>query len=242
MRKIACTLLFLAAMPLACTQTMRDEPLADASSVMLQGKRATKATEELELTWSYALDATAGLTVQYRVRNLTSSNLYVLDRLWQLAEGEHQVDKEAIYRFERGTRLRLLLGPAPLPHRRSTLLRNMPHATRVAAGATHERSITVPMPIKEYGPYFSPPNETRLRSVPIRWVHLLVGYVVETPTMTVPVAPEDATAFELAGSVDVKMIESELAGVDGMQALRRTDAFDRIKLAGEPVEPFPVEP
>jgi hypothetical protein len=70
----------------------------------------------------------------------------------------------------------------------------------------------------------------------------LVGYVVETPAITVRVAPEDATAFEIAGDVDVKMIESELAGLDGMQALRRADAFDRVKLAGEPVEPFPVEP
>jgi hypothetical protein len=84
MRKIACTLLFLAAMPLACSQTLRDELPADPSSVMLQGKLATKTTDQIELTWSYALDMTTGLTVQYRVKNLTPSNLYVLDRLWQL--------------------------------------------------------------------------------------------------------------------------------------------------------------
>jgi hypothetical protein len=203
---------------------------------MTEPTGVTAKSSDLSLTWSFQPVAGKGRSLHYRLENLAKADVYVFDRLWRLDKAsKYTIDPEPIYRFVRDGSLRLFFG-AP-PSRRPSTYRNVPHATRLLPGGTHERTILLTEPITEYNSYFPPPEAKDLQSVRVTRVVLILEYVVATPGLDVSPAPEDPGAFNLRNSGPILKLTSE-APTAGFDVLRRTDRFDRIALPGEPQEPL----
>src|SRR4051812_48036030 len=104
---------------------------------------------------SFQITPGKGLAIQARIENAGAADILVLDRLWKLdKESQRVLDPELAYRFERDGSLRVLLGPAPLPRRKTITYRNVPMATRVPANSALDREIVLAPPIREYSVYF----------------------------------------------------------------------------------------
>ena len=203
---------------------------------MTKSVDSVPAGQDVALSWS-GVQGPNGLSIHYSIKSQSKADIWVLDRLWKLSSNRPVPDEEAIYRFERGGALRLLLGAAPLPRRHTVTFRVMPHARRLAAGATLEGDVTIAMPVTEYSVYFdgTPPT---FESKHVDRVYLLVQYVLAGPDIEAENAEESPGALKLPSIAlaHAKVIVSEQSL--SLDVRRRTDQFDRVTLPGEPPEPL----
>ena len=212
----------------------------------ITGGPAHASTNDLELSWSFAFTPGAGMTVHYELKNLATTDLYVLDRLWQMgAPGPTKIDPDMVYRFERSGSLRLLLGEAPLPHSSATFS-NTPHATLLPPGGVRRHTLAVMAPIKEHTAYFNCADPSGQESRSVDRINLMVQYVLGGPGFKAHEAQEDPTAIDIDENAGVmakaKMLVSELP-CPGLQVLRcKDDNFTRATLPGEAPEPFYQKP
>jgi hypothetical protein len=215
--------------------------MAEPSATSSRGADVT-GPPGVSLGWTYELLPDRGLVVRAQIKNAGADAVYLLDRLWRLDRSSKRVlDPEAIYRFERGGSLRLLLGAAPLPSRKNVLYRNVPLVTLVEPGATWEREITLALPVKEHSCYFPEESPERAQLVRVDQVILIVQTLVVDADMKAQPSTVDPTAMEIQGVIAAltraKLLISS-APAAGIEVLRRTDEFDRFDLPGEPPEPI----
>jgi len=193
------------------------------------------------LSWSHELSPKKGLVIRAEVKNTGAADIFVLAYPWALDKSSQKaVDAEGIYRFERDKDLRLLLGAAPLPRRASVLFRLVPHAARVKPGATLAIERAVPLPIKEYSPYFPEEDDKAYREEHVERAHLMVQIIPDKPGLVVRPSGIYPAAVEIESPVaalaDAKLLVSEAPAA--LAVMRRTDAFDRVVLPGEAQEPL----
>ncbi len=176
------------------------------------------------------------LEIHFSVQNGEASPLYVLDRLWMLDRGSRVVsDPQRVYRYVRDKTLRLLLGNAPLPRRKSVLYRNVPNATLVPPGRALERDLEIPVPVSEYSPYFKGEKPSDYADAPVTSVELFVDYIPSGPDIATAPASYDSAAltFDTPGVwAHARRLRSGLLSVSTL-ARRRTDPFDRLFLPDE---------
>jgi hypothetical protein len=195
---------------------------------------APAETSKLVLSWS--LEVVGGkLSIHYEIVNHEAQDAYVLNRP---STSQGGLDSEKVYRFERDGTLRLLLGVAPLPRRKSVLYRNVPFATRIAPNGTLKDTVALNMPVSEYSPYFAMGGSDEIKHVDR--VVLLVDYFLAEAGIPVKAVPDMPGLFKATGASRrfVKMLLSEKRSPSPIEVKRRTDEFDRIDLPGEAPEPF----
>ena len=191
-------------------------------------------TSKLVLSWSFEV-VDGKLSIHYEIANHEAQDVYVLNRP---STSQGGLDSEKIYRFERDGALRLLVGVAPLPRRKSAFYRNVPFATRIAPNGRLKDSITVNVPVSEYSPYFSSGGPDEVKQVDR--VQLLVDYFLADSGIPVKALPDMPGLFKASGASRrfVKMLVSKKHSPSPIEVKRRTDDFDRIDLPGEAPEPF----
>jgi hypothetical protein len=195
---------------------------------------ATAEPSKLVLSWSFEV-AGGKLTIHYEIANHEAQDVYVLNRP---STSQGGLDPEKIYRFERDGGLRLLLGVAPLPRRKTVLFSNTPLATRIATNGTLKDTVAIDVPVAEYSPYFSKDGAHEIKQVDR--VLLLVDYFLADSGIPVKAVPDLPGLFKASGASRrfVKMLVSEKRSPSPIEVKRRTDELDRIDLPGEAPEPF----
>lgn len=225
---------------------MRTEPTSTSSTASEQPTPgpttrsidSTPAGSDMVVSWSSKQTANE-LSIHYTLTSRSNADLWVLDRLWKLSSNATSADPEAVYRFERDGKLRLLLGAAPLPRRSTVTFRVVPYARRLPAQGTLEGDLTVSLPVPEYSVYFTSPRgdeHPSYESKHVERVALLVQYIVAGPDIRTEEVKSFPGALKVPASalVDARMATAELPL--SLDVQRRTDTFDRVTLPGEAPE------
>jgi hypothetical protein len=183
----------------------------------------------------------AAVSIFTKILNSGKSDIFVFDLLWRLDNaGKTVPDMESGYRFIRGSELRLLWGPAPMPRLKTVAYRNIPYATRVSPGASLQNERTLTSPVKEYNVYFPENPKTKYESAPIDRITVVVQFHENRPNLKTSPVPLDPAALKIAtaDALDsMKTLNCVLTPVK-LEALRRSDEFDRMVMPGETAEPI----
>jgi hypothetical protein len=203
------------------------------------------SSASVTLNGSFEIVSREKLKVHASITNSGKTDIYVFDQLWdQDRSGKAFPDPEGIYRFERNSELRLLLGPAPLPRLKTVTFKNVPFATPVKAGTSLELNREVALPVKEYSAYFLDYSPNQSKTVQVKRLVLIVKFVEAQQRLATSPCPFNPAAVKLEtpGVLDsVQTLTWRTEQVD-LEVLRRTDAFDRLTLPGEAPEPLVLSP
>jgi hypothetical protein len=117
------------------------------------------------------------LAVTYAVHNRSPRAVLLTDGLWDVGFSGHQtLAPERAYVDLSGGRVVLSRMLLPVPEDLMVEAPEVPAVTRVAAGATANRSAVVPLPLRTALPYPTGPEQTR-DLADVRDVTLRVGYL-----------------------------------------------------------------
>lgn len=200
-----------------------------------------ESSSAYELTWS--LTAAEGpekrLLLAYSVH--AHEELYLGDRLWDYAKGGARIpDPFGVYRFVREGSLRLVFAQAPWPPNISPRTVYQPLYSRVKAGETHRREISIEVPVDEYSSLARDLSEPTVVEEVSRVV-LVLAYRARSSMSADPQPPPKESAEEAGYIVtDPKLITSAVE-IDRLKVKRRTGYMARFALPGEP-GPGPLEP
>ena len=148
-----------------------------------------------ELTWSIETQESV-LTLAYAIT--AREELYVTDRVWDFTkEGKRIDDPFGAYRFMREDNLRLVFEQPPIPEDREVSVYYTPLSSRIAAGDTHERQITLAVPVDEYSALGGRAIDAPTTEVVAESVTLVMGYRLRSSMEEDPIPP----AAEDAGKV-----------------------------------------
>ena len=173
------------------------------------------------------------LVFPYTITNKSGGDIYVLDALPEMdpATGQPRVNLNSavIARGEDGF-AHILRGIAPLPSDRTVSVRIIPLATRLPAGGTLERRLTVEAPMHETGPYHPDLPINKYRQRDIRGVILTVHYLAASAegfgAVPVDFAPGLFRVFAPNTVGQTSSVSCQIPS-RGLSILVRTDDFPR---------------
>lgn len=210
-------------------QSRGGKPGPQPKSVTI-GKARMSDTPELSMKVTRSSDS---LELRYSVTNHLPEAILVFDKLRE--RQEDALDPEQIYRYVVGSTLRLLLGPAPLPHGRSVFSRNVPHVTRVDAYKDLTSTIKLALPLKEYSAYFAGHDANSVQ-VEVREVELLVSYVRATGIEVAPtsVGPDVLRLSSPGAWSAAQTLRSNVVSLPLEVLVTRVGHFSRPTLPNDP--------
>jgi hypothetical protein len=175
------------------------------------------------------------LKVRLHIANRGEADVLIFNRLWIKSDGKPAPDPEKIYRFVRDSKLRLLLGMAPLPRSKTPLYRNIPFVTRLQPGRTLEEEIRISAPVKEYNVYFPVLDGNPYVPDKVARAEVFAEYLIDSPAIKTQPSSFDPTALKIVspGSWDAAQLAASGPVPLDLQVLRRTDEFERLTLPGE---------
>jgi hypothetical protein len=195
------------------------------------------STVKLEPT--VRLSAGKELQIRARVVNGGTEAIYVYATLWTLdALGHFIADPGRIYRFVQGGTLRLLFGACPLPRAMTPLYRNIPHVKLVKPDASLTVETALPMPVEEHNVYFPPQPNSRFEQVEVSQTELFVQYLEARQELMTRASLVDPASLEIltpTAHESARTLRSAPIPLT-LSVRRRTDAFERLRLPGEPPE------
>jgi hypothetical protein len=173
------------------------------------------------------------LVFPYTITNMSGGDIYVLDALPEMdpATGQARVNLNSavIARGEDGF-THILRGIAPLPPDRTVSVRIIPLATRLPAGSTLDRRLTIGLPMHETGPYHPDLPIDKYRQRDIRGVvltaHYLAASVEGFGAVPVDFAPGLFRVFAQNTVGQTSSVSCQLPA-RGLSILVRTDDFPR---------------
>ena len=201
----------------------------------------TKTAMGISLECSSVEKSAKTLKLSARLTNSSSTDIYVFNRLWDLgANNVPEPDPHKVYRFIHGSELRLLLGAAPLPRLKTTTYRNIPYATLVKSHHSLNIDESLSLPVEEHSVYFAKDSSSSAKPVKVNRVVLLVQFVLARSGYECTPGPFDreAVKLEVPGILDHAQTAQCRFNPVEIEALRRTDQFDRLILPGETPEPL----
>ncbi len=201
----------------------------------------TKSSTSVSLECSSIRESGRTLKLSARLTNSSPADIYVFNRLWDLGPGNvPQPDPHKAYRFIRDSELRLLFGAAPLPRLKTTTYKNIPYATLVKSQSSLNVEESFSLPLEEYSVYFTGDSKSNVKPVTVSNIVLLVQFVSAQTDYEKTASPFDpeAVKLEVPGILDQARIARCRFNSVHIDALRRTDAFDRLTLPGEQPEPL----
>ncbi len=116
---------------------------------------STADTAAFSLNWTLRIDRGASadapgtLTLAYEIE--AREEVFISDRLWDFDDDRNRIaDPFGVYRFVVGDSLRLVFAQAPLPRGVVPRLTFQPLYSRVRAGETLRKQLTLSLPVQEY--------------------------------------------------------------------------------------------
>jgi hypothetical protein len=173
------------------------------------------------------------LVFPYKITNMSGGDIYVLDALPEMdpASGQPRVNLNSAV-IARGADgfAHILRGIAPLPTDRTVSVRIIPLATKLPAGSTLDRRLTVGVPMHETGPYHPDLPIDKYRQRDIHGVILVVHYLAASAegfgSAPVDFAPGLFRVFAQNTVGQVSSVSCQIAA-RGLSILVRTDDFPR---------------
>jgi hypothetical protein len=197
---------------------------------------AKERTAAYELTWSLGV-AGAKLSLEYQLHAL--EELYVGDRLWDFDAARKRVaDPFGVYRFvDRGS-LRLVFAACPPPANVLPSQLYKPLFSRVRAGETRKKTVSLALPVEEYS------SLSRDVSAPsaleeVGKAFLVLSYRLRSTLPADPVPPPLETGDDAGFIVHEPQLLVSALDVDKLPVKRRTGYIPRFPLPGEP-PPGPI--
>ena len=140
------------------------QPNANVVAILVLGA-LLQGSASRTLRVSAKLDATAdSFTLSYTVENLGDDDAYLMDISHVIHGRTAEVSLQPIYVAWLGkTHAHLVQGIAPLPPDRDVNVTVVPLASRIAPHKKITRTITLPRPLAEFGPYDAPATGTERR-------------------------------------------------------------------------------
>jgi len=143
----------------------------------------TESNKSPKLIVSISSDQ-SGLEVDYRVKNTTDRPIYLFNVILDM-DAVDAVAKSPFYACLRDDRS-LVLGKRimPVPSMASIEFRDIPYATKIAAGQEFGEKLKLQLPIDEYNPYFPVGPETKTELTPAERVVVEVEFIREIEGLT----------------------------------------------------------
>ncbi len=182
------------------------------------------------------------LNLHARVENKGRAAIYVLHELWRIGPDRNPVrDPERAYRSLARDTLRVLLGVPTLPIDRTVRLHMKPFAARVEPGGALDLRLGLPLPTREYNPYYTDKPETEYHDVTANAVELYVQLVTQGDGIHAQPAGwpwaaglyDVGPAFELGGQHRGEFVAAATQ-LPGFRALRRVGDFARMSREATP--------
>lgn len=173
------------------------------------------------------------LVFAYTLTNTGHGDIYVLDALPEMdpetGKARVNLDSAVVTRGEDDF-AHILRGIAPLPKDRTVSVRIIPLATKLPAGATLERRLTVDIPLHETGPYHPDLPIGKYRQRDIRGVILTAQYLAASAegfgATPVDFAPGLFRVFARNTVGEAASVSCRFS-TRGLSILVRTDDFPR---------------
>ncbi len=168
------------------------------------------------------------LDVEYSVRNMTGSPIYLFNVLLDTDEIE-TLSPNKFYSCLRDDGTAVLAKAIPkLPAIASVEVRDIPYTTRVDAGKEYVQKVEVPLPLEEYSPYFQKDHESRTEERAAERIFLIVQLIQQKEGLEVS-ETKIPNAFKvyhpnLFGNVET--LNSDVRPI-AIKVNRRMDTFER---------------
>ena len=122
----------------------------------MTSQTVTSKTDDADLT--ARIDYTDNsLTIQYKVTNRTTHDLYIFNRLFEKTEdGVVLTDKNLAYVLANSKRVMVSKAMAPVPADRKVEYVQVPCVTKIPALSSIEETFTIPLPLTIKTPYQQP--------------------------------------------------------------------------------------
>ncbi len=178
-------------------------------STKLPKTKAANVTETKKMDGSNILSMTAEavvagdqLKVSYKLENHSDKTVYVWDQMIGY-EGTTQVIKEdvAYVFFDEPDTIRLVRADLTLPHNIDVAKKEIPFVRALAAHAKASGQISIPLPAKEYSPFYPRLKDEEAHAVKCNKVRLQIAWTEEKAGMKISERKVgDKTVLALRGS------------------------------------------
>lgn len=202
---------------------------------------STADTSAFSLNWSLRVDRGASadapgtLTLAYEIE--AREEVFISDRLWDFDDDRNRIaDPFGVYRFVVGDSLRLVFAQAPLPRGVVPRLTFQPLYSRVRAGETLRKQLTLSLPVREYSSLsrnIDAPSELER----VARVTLVMGHRARSAMQSDPAPPPFESADDAGYIVHSPSIITSTMTVEPLPVLRRTQSMARYALAGDAAHP-----
>jgi len=210
--------------------TATTEPEKKSEKGMTDEKNITEANIK-----TVSLEATAektgtDLIIKYQVRNLSDQVIYLWDRMIGYNDQGQFIDPGSAYVFyEEPDTVRVIAGVLPLPKSRDVGRKEIPYARTFPPNSTLEGEIRLPLPVKEFSPYFEAMTEENQKEVECKQIRLLVGWTTPRKGMKITernVGGEEVVAIRGGWEKPYHRIMEKLIPVE-TELLTYTSDFER---------------
>ena len=168
------------------------------------------------------------LLLEVICRNRSEEALFTLDRHWtQNDQGKPVWDPRAPYRFIHPGSLHVLFGCAPIFDNMSVSNMYIPHATRILPGSEILLRGSIPIPVKEYSPFFPDRADTEYERLQLSSVAVIVQYVLPDSRCKIDPSFIDPAAWWVRAPFDATLSARGETQVAPFEAIRRKDAIAR---------------
>lgn len=154
--------------------------------------------DDIDLSVSAQRLTDTALSLRYTVRNGSTSDAYLVNRLYRLGELGPEVDPGIVYitrEDDGGVTLRKQMLRVPSNIKVETP--ELPYVTRLAAGSSFEETLRVALPIMPYSPYELAQAPVSLGDITM--LRFALGYLLaDTPLTVREVKRPDTTYLRIA--------------------------------------------
>ncbi len=202
---------------------------------------STADTAAFSLNWTLRIDRGASadapgtLTLAYEIE--AREEVFISDRLWDFDDDRNRIaDPFGVYRFVVGDSLRLVFAQAPLPRGVVPRLTFQPLYSRVRAGETLRKQLTLSLPVQEYSSLsrnIDAPSELER----VARVTLVMGHRARSAMQSDPAPPPFESADDAGYIVHSPSIITSTMTVDPLPVLRRTQSMARYALPADAPHP-----
>jgi hypothetical protein len=189
---------------------------------------------DVKLTCQFELSPEA-IAMRYAVVNAGETDIYLMDAYPAVDQSTRTAfaDFKSVYVCWKSPSLALVLkGIPPLPSDKLVTVRVMPLATKIAPRGEVQRSISVPLPLREQSPWYYPPlEEKNYEKTTIRTIDFAIQFLRSTvegfEAEPVDFAPD---LYRVRGKRTVGQAETIHYEIDAREVnfWKRRDRFTRL--------------
>ena len=131
------------------------------------------------------------LDLEYKIKNIRNKPIYLFNVLWDWDKtGQYVASPNPVYAcLKQDGLVHLAKQILPLPRNRKVELRIVPFATKVEPGQEYGEKLELPLPLREYNPYFPFGEQSKHKLMTAQGVVFSLQYVGEMEDLKAPPAP-----------------------------------------------------